>query len=522
MNRPITIMIADDEAAIRNGLLEITSSKHFDTRVVASADNGKDALKLLLQHRPDIAIIDINMPGMDGLAVIKNAVKNHCETCFFILSGYNDFSYAQKAIHYGVKSYFLKPINVLEFREQFRKQCQEILAKENMPGGFSSQKLSSLMASSRVYFLNQLIQNSFQTSYDIESKLSMLNLSIKDTRNFVVIFRFQEPEAADAPSLSEINGKYIAGPFADFEMESWVYDENQVLAIFNLESDFDEDFRRTLKYCMELIRTETSYIPIAGIGNEVHCLSQCFQSHLKAQEALSYHIYKTEAQIFDSHLIPHNKPTFTKESIDIKPVVHFIMHNDFPGIADYCAGFFHSLLSTRMPPPNFVVGMCMYLVVNVQSQLSASLSDVQPDFMTSVEEINSLKSIELMQEWLVATFSRYCGIMQEYSDEDHAIIKASKEYIRNNLHRNIKARDVASHVNLSETYFPIFFKNKTGINFRDYILQVRMEYAKTLLKTKKESIGEIAYLTGYQDYRSFSRAFKNETGMSPSDYSNCP
>lgn len=519
MSRPISIMIADDEAAIRNGLLEITSSKHFDTKVVATADNGKDALKLLLLHQPDIAIIDINMPGMDGLEVIKNAVKNHSETCFFILSGYNDFTYAQKAISYGVKSYFLKPINVLEFREQFRKQCQEILAKQSIPEGLSSQKLSSLMASSRTYFFNQLIQNSFQTSYDIMSKLSLLDLSITDKESFVAIFRFQEPKDGFIPSLSEINEKYITGPFSDYAMESWVYEENQIIAIFNLENDLDEDFRGTLKYCLELIRTETPYIPLVGIGNEVHYLAQVFQSYLKAQEALSYHIYKADAQIFDSHLIPRNKPTFTKESIDAKPLVQYILQGNLSGITEYCTIFFQSLLSTRMPPPNFVVGMCMYLTVNVQNQLTASLSETQPDFMTSVEEISSLKSIELMRDWLISTFSRYSGIMLEYSDADHAIIKASKEYIRNNLNQNIKARDVSSHVNLSETYFPIFFKNKTGINFRDYILQVRMEYAKTLLKTKKESIGEIAYLTGYQDYRSFSRAFKNETGMSPSDYS---
>ncbi len=521
MNHPINIMIADDEEAIRNGLLQITSSKHFETKVVALADNGINALQMLLQYQPDIAIIDINMPGMDGLEVIKNAVENHCETYFFILSGYNDFTYAQKAISYGVKSYFLKPINVLEFREQFWKQCQEILAKKNIPEKFSSRKLSSLMASSRIFFLNQLIQNRFLTSYDIFTKLSLLNLSISDTRSIVVIFRFSEM-LCGSMNLSEVNGKYIAGSFSDFAMESWVYDENQIVAVFNLENDLDENFRRALKSCLDLLRLEIHYLPVAGIGNEVPGLSQCYSSYLKAQEALSYHIYKTEAQIFDSHLIPYNKPTLQKESIDAKPLVQFIIQNDLTGIKEYCSSFFKSLLSTRMPPPNYLAGMCMYLIVNVQTQLLASYPDMQPELETDTEEISNLKSLESMQEWLVSTFSGYCSLLRNFAFDDQGIIKASKDYIQNNLHKNIKARDVAACVNLSETYFPIYFKNKTGVNFRDYILQSRIEYAKTLLRTKKESICEIAYLTGYQDYRSFSRAFKNETGMSPSDYSDYP
>lgn len=70
-------------------------------------------------------------------------------------------------------------------------------------------------------------------------------------------------------------------------------------------------------------------------------------------------------------------------------------------------------------------------------------------------------------------------------------IKASKEYIRNNLHKNIKARDVSAHVNLSEAYFPIYFKDKTGVNFRDYLLNMRMNHAKKLLSEKDKSIKKV-------------------------------
>lgn len=79
---------------------------------------------------------------------------------------------------------------------------------------------------------------------------------------------------------------------------------------------------------------------------------------------------------------------------------------------------------------------------------------------------------------------------------------------------------MAAQVNLSEAYFTIYFKEKTGVNFRDYLLGARIDQAKRLLRSGAANISEVAYRTGYQDYRSFSRAFKHETGMTPSEYQN--
>lgn len=173
-----------------------------------------------------------------------------------------------------------------------------------------------------------------------------------------------------------------------------------------------------------------------------------------------------------------------------------------------------------MPPPNFVVGMCMYLNLNVQSRICAIYPEAKDYFDSSIEEMGMFESAQILYSRLVDGFKAYARILKEVGGESNPIIKSAKKYIEENINRIIKAKDVAAHVNLSESYFTIYFKEKTGVNFRDYILKTKMDYAKSLIKSKKNNIGEIAYLTGYQDYRSFSRAFKNETGMSPSDYMN--
>lgn len=87
-----------------------------------------DAFALLLSSSPDIAIMDIRMPGMDGLEVIRRARDAGLTTHFLILSGYNDFSYAQEAIRYNVHGYFLKPLNIPEFRQALSAEYQDVLA----------------------------------------------------------------------------------------------------------------------------------------------------------------------------------------------------------------------------------------------------------------------------------------------------------------------------------------------------------------------------------------------------------
>lgn len=271
---------------------------------------------------------------------------------------------------------------------------------------------------------------------------------------------------------------------------------------------------------MDLIKGKTSFKMAAGVGNVAPNLSQCFNSYLKAQEALSYQIYQTDIDIYDRSLICDKKPAFSKESIDFEPIVSSIVSGDEAGIENYCRLFFNSLFFIKMPPPNFVVGMCLYLNLKVQSRISALYPDMKEHFEALAEEIGMFESIQSLYNHLVNAFKTYSLILKGIGGENNPIIKAAKKYIEENINRIIKAKDVAAHVNLSESYFTIYFKEKTGVNFRDYILKTKIDYAKSLMKSKKNNIGEIAYLTGYQDYRSFSRAFKNETGMSPSDYMN--
>lgn len=114
------IVVVEDEAFIRKALILATPWEKFDCEVVGEAKNGIEGMELIKRLKPDIVLTDIRMPEMDGISMIQNLLE-HVESQYIIMSGYNDFTYAKKAIKMGVKDYLLKPIDDKEFEETLKK-----------------------------------------------------------------------------------------------------------------------------------------------------------------------------------------------------------------------------------------------------------------------------------------------------------------------------------------------------------------------------------------------------------------
>ena len=103
------ILIADDERMVRLSFLSMCEELYPDTHQYLEARNGKELIRLVTEERPDVVFVDIRMPLLDGLNAVEQLTASQPDIYFIILSGYSDFSYAQKAIQLGVRNYLLKP-----------------------------------------------------------------------------------------------------------------------------------------------------------------------------------------------------------------------------------------------------------------------------------------------------------------------------------------------------------------------------------------------------------------------------
>ncbi len=113
--KKLKVLLVDDEIMIREGFKRLFDWEAHDCQVVGEAADGMEALGKIDSLCPDIVIMDINIPIMNGLKVIELSRMKHLNTAFVIVSGYDDFSYCQQALRLQITDYILKPVNYEEF-----------------------------------------------------------------------------------------------------------------------------------------------------------------------------------------------------------------------------------------------------------------------------------------------------------------------------------------------------------------------------------------------------------------------
>jgi len=154
----LKILVAENEPWIRAAIIEMVESIGHDIKVVGDATNGEEAWHMLQQLWPTVLITDIMMPEMDGLELVQKITEHKIPMAVIIISGYENFQYAQRAISYGVNKYLLKPVNKEELRDALLEVMGKLTEIENMNHHLIK------------------IQTYFDTINDIDSTLGMKNL----------------------------------------------------------------------------------------------------------------------------------------------------------------------------------------------------------------------------------------------------------------------------------------------------------------------------------------------------------
>ncbi len=113
--KKLNVLLVDDEIIIRQGFIKLFDWQAHDCQVIGQASDGLEALSKIDELKPDIVIMDINIPIMNGLKVIELSRIKHPDTAFVIVSGYDDFSYCRQALKLKITDYILKPVNYEEF-----------------------------------------------------------------------------------------------------------------------------------------------------------------------------------------------------------------------------------------------------------------------------------------------------------------------------------------------------------------------------------------------------------------------
>ena len=166
----ISVMIADDEENIRAGLKCIMDWDDLGYSVDYEAENGEQALDIIEKSKPEVVVMDLNMPRIQGIDVIKKAREKGYPGRFIILSGYSDFKYAQSAIKYGVTNYLTKPVDEDELQKTLEDIGRDLSLEKEEEG-----KLQNIRKKARDSVIQDLLRsNELDLSIEELGKMKLM------------------------------------------------------------------------------------------------------------------------------------------------------------------------------------------------------------------------------------------------------------------------------------------------------------------------------------------------------------
>lgn len=520
-----TLLIIDDDKWVRQGLCMTVDWKKEGIEVIGDAKDGEEALKLIELYEPEIIITDIKMPSMDGIALIEMLSARKMRTKVIIISGYNDFSYAQKAVRYGAIDYILKPIQETELLHVVRK-CVNELEKESL-SSIQMQKLSSCIKESlplaRDRFLEMLLTGEPAVYFgDIDAKWEALDIPLDPERVRVLAVRIHDwgtkgREDKDRMliryALRNIGEEVGAGSGSVVACLLNESNEADLAILHSSRSDKQEIAHNWTPLIDAAFRNLGIRISI-GISRERNRL-MLFRSFEEALYACAYSFYEGCEKVYDASRISKE---FGETGVYSGPdgfwetrILHAMKLGDEKMLEQLIEELIQHLQSSRdkFTPQGIYRGLTV-IIQNIAQKWETCFPQhgkIRIPFCTLTQLKNELMSVLLR-----------CSEEARSTGSRKRVIELALKYIHEHFMEGITMNHVAEQLYLNSSYFSKVFHEEMGETFSKYLVRLRMSKAKELLKDSTLKIYEIAERVGYDDFRHFGKMFKEIEGITPAQY----
>ena len=508
------VLIADDEKIIRIALKSMISWEDLGFSTDFAAEDGLSALQIVKKHCPDLVIIDIMMPGMDGIEFVKQARQDGYTGEIIILSNHQNFQYAVEALRNRVSDYILKT----DITPQTLTQCL-LKAKERLDTSAPEhgERPADTAAEKDTEKDILLLQEALDTqrcsdTVDLTGSYMFLNVF---TRNSLTADTAQSSMAANA--LKNLTAEYLS----DYGWPLLDLSEDALLIIIPQQDikhlTDNSNFIRGLEKLIHLyLNTECGFI-LSGLFTDCSHFLQMVSLLPESERLVLYHGF---GSVIDEseYLSCINKPIAPLLLIrDLRPDVD---QSDFFACRSTLKRVLSQLDARRYHPHQVVLMLNKvfdFLLLYETIRLS---SDPQNKDKLRQEFLHCCTSAEYQD-----CFGRFFDLL----DASPLTLKISDpscrrevllicDYIQKNIDHKITLTMLAQNVNMSENYISRLFKAETGNNIVTYINQLKMNRARILLEDKNLSIRDIALTLGFDEPSYFNKLFFRFFNLSPTAY----
>lgn len=522
------IMLADDEGIVIDSLTYIIRQNFGEQCEIASAKTGRSVIELAESFRPDIAFMDIQMPGINGIEAMKEIRKNNESVIFIVMSAYDKFDYAKEAINLGVLDYLNKPVNQKKIAAVLQKAMDLIDARREKRSKDLEirEKLEIVVPMiEQGFIMAGLLQEGETSGVDNYRQL----LGMTEENIFTLVLEFGE-EIHDrtmtnpvgtgvrlqifyAKICDTIRDYYhcCIGPLMTNQLVCCVPTEME-------EGDYDSRVRDVEK-CRQLqkkISEITGFSCRIGIGS-VLPPEKMAESYRDAQKALE------TAKGSVAHC--RDLPVFCEYEPDYplhleNRLFDCIKAGKIQEAKEAARVYFAWMEETQKEYEESIRLKTLEFVL-FMDHVAFRNGGLVYRFRDRAEYLGLVETEELgkVRTWFIqkaeAAARNVAGQKKEYSNE---AIEKAQEYIQHNYRKDLSLEEMSRQMDMSPYYFSKLFKEVSGSNFVEYVTGVRIKRARELLLDGSKSIKQICGEIGYSDPNYFSRIFKKYEGCTPTEF----
>lgn len=519
--RMLGVLIVDDEKLACADILYKVSRSGFSFKWIMEASSGEEALEKIKEYKPDILFTDIMMGKMSGIDLVKAAETYVPDIASVLISGYSEFQYAREAITLGVVDYLLKPARQEELTATLAKVTAKEMHRRNLlQGPYYNARLKD----------GRLTENQReQLTAFFHGVKPNLEISLEDIfpsvpRYYQIgVFRMSVKLQSEKlrQALQEIVQE-AAGPwFLTF------FDLNPGQQITVIAASPEEDIKKAeeifLKNFKEIrckIRKKLDIVMVMGISGIEESVSGVLLT--QARQALDLRF--TLAGENDSRLFYWSE--WEKSAATNLPEEDFKLYQRFLAAGDLkeALAVVRRIFSVDIPGTAmhirilYVELICILARTCIKKAGGSIVSMLGTEYLSG-RIIDEFSSREELIESLCRTITTVLGQWMAVTADSRSVLMIVKNYIEDNYTSSeISTNFLAQKFSISLGYLSTSFNKEFGINITKYINNLRMDYAKKLLKETKLCICDIAENCGFCNTSYFMRTFKKHVGCTSNDF----
>lgn len=507
----LKILIIDDEYYFRQFLLSYINWKDYGCEIVGEASDGEEGMALLEQLHPDIVLLDINMPCMNGIEFSRIVYEKKFPVSLIIISGHSEFEYAQQAIRYGVKNYLLKPIDENDLISTLYSIKDELDKKAQLQKIQQEEMLSNLIyglsfplkdwAIACPYYQILVIEFDEQIDFPMETeKYSHIRTQIQDI------------------AIKALSDTYTL---------LFCIDKNHrivcLLGLSMLYKLLDNHLQNSIADIVTEAQNIFSLSLTVGMGIEVNSIEHIKDSYKTAIFSIQNRHTDTNASIVNYKSIKNYvNPHYMLNSEMRNALIMALRQNEFEKIQCLIYDLFQKMQSEKISYSiikyhySELIGICLEYL----EELSISPVNIFSNDELDFDHVFDKLSIESAQNNIIEKYQRVLLYIKKSTVSSSAKqMLEITQYIE--LHfcdSEFKIQDIADHFSINYHYLCNRFKKQTGVTLNQYITYKRITKAKQLMDDGYCNITLLAEMVGYNELGYFGKCFKKEVGISPSRY----